>query len=103
MKQHSSDVTKTQSVQKQHIRGLPSSNRFKIFVGGLSPKTSERDLLKYFSNIGTAREAKIIRDPNRNENSKGYGFVTFSSIACVENACKLRDIIIDGRKVRVFY
>lgn len=47
----------------------------RIFVGGISPHTSEAELHELFSHYGVVTNTKIISD--RAGVSKGYGFVTF--------------------------
>merc|ERR1719281_1680637 len=52
----------------------PSKTERKIFVGGLSPATTEESLVEYFSQFGPVADAKVIRD---GEKSKGFAFVQF--------------------------
>jgi hypothetical protein len=52
----------------------PSKTDRKIFVGGLSPVTTEDSLLEYFSKYGPVADAKVIRE---GEKSKGFAFVQF--------------------------
>jgi hypothetical protein len=52
----------------------PSKTDRKIFVGGLSPVTTEESLLEYFSKYGPVADAKVIRE---GEKSKGFAFVQF--------------------------
>jgi RNA recognition motif-containing protein len=47
----------------------------KIFVGGLSPQTTEQSLAAHFSRYGEIDEVKIIMD-RQTGRSKGYGFVS---------------------------
>lgn len=49
----------------------------RVFVGGISPTTTEHDLVHLFSNYGNVTGTKIIAD--RAGVSKGYGFVTFET------------------------
>lgn len=49
----------------------------RVFVGGISPSTTEQDLLELFSQYGTVKATKVIND--RAGVSKGYGFVTFET------------------------
>ncbi|KAL0277034.1 UNVERIFIED_CONTAM: hypothetical protein PYX00_004459 [Menopon gallinae] len=55
--------------------GTPVPNR--IFVGGISPQTTESELAQLFSAYGNVKGTKIIVD--RAGVSKGYGFVTFET------------------------
>jgi hypothetical protein len=52
----------------------PSKTDRKIFVGGLSPVTTEETLVEYFSEFGSVADAKVIRE---GEKSKGFAFVQF--------------------------
>jgi hypothetical protein len=52
----------------------PADNDRKIFVGGLSPATTEISLVKYFSNFGPVEDATVVREANK---SRGFGFVQF--------------------------
>jgi hypothetical protein len=52
----------------------PADNDRKIFVGGLSPKTTEISLVEYFSDFGPVEDATVIREANK---SRGFGFVQF--------------------------
>jgi len=49
----------------------------RVFVGGISPQTTEHELVSLFSQFGSVRGAKIIMD--RGGISKGYGFITFET------------------------
>lgn len=46
----------------------------KIFVGGVSVETTDKDLWDYFANYGAVRKAYVIRDPHTNRSRK-FGFV----------------------------
>ncbi|CAJ0958306.1 unnamed protein product, partial [Mesorhabditis belari] len=74
-----------------------------IFVGGLSPETSEEDLHKAFLDCGEIRKVKIIRE--QDGTSKGFGFVEFLLMTSTEAAHSLRarDQIpeIKGRQVKI--
>jgi RNA recognition motif-containing protein len=52
----------------------PADNDRKIFVGGLSPATTEISLVKYFSSFGPVEDATVVREANK---SRGFGFVQF--------------------------
>jgi len=71
----------------------------RIFVGGISPSTTETDLSQLFSNYGNVRNSKIIFD--RGGVSKGYGFVTFET---EDEAKRLKDadnIVLRDRKLNI--
>merc|ERR1719453_1278402 len=67
------ETKETQPVEKADISD-PSKTDRKIFVGGLSPVTTEETLVEYFSEFGSVADAKVIRE---GEKSKGFAFVQF--------------------------
>ena len=72
----------------------------KLFVGGLSWDTTDSSLADAFGQYGVV-EAKVILDRDTGR-SRGFGFVTLSDAAEVQNA--IRDMDgqpVDGRRVRV--
>ena len=50
----------------------------KIFVGGLAPEVTEKDLLEYFSKFGPVKDSVVMID-RKTSRSRGFGFVTFDS------------------------
>lgn len=59
----------------------------KIFVGMISKKLDELSLRSLFCRFGLIEECSILRDPVTGQ-SRGCGFVTFSSKACALTAIK---------------
>ncbi|KDD74087.1 hypothetical protein H632_c1582p0, partial [Helicosporidium sp. ATCC 50920] len=55
----------------------------KIFVGGLSPETTEEAFKEYFTQYGTVVEAQIMQD-HMSGRSRGFGFITFAEDGCAE-------------------
>uniref|UniRef100_A0A8C6D3C8 RRM domain-containing protein n=1 Tax=Moschus moschiferus TaxID=68415 RepID=A0A8C6D3C8_MOSMO len=55
----------------------------KLFIGGLSSETTEESLRNYYKQWGKLISCEIIRDP-ASKRSRGFGFVTFSSMAEVD-------------------
>lgn len=51
--------------------------RYELYVGGLNPETTEKDLEILFNKVAQPIEINIKR--NNEGTSKGYGYVTFSS------------------------
>ncbi|KAG3289798.1 HNRNPA2B1-like, partial [Ictidomys tridecemlineatus] len=70
----------------------------KLFIGGLSFKTTEETLRNYYKQWGKVTDCVIVRDP-ASKRSRGFGFVTFSSKAEVDAAIAARPHSIDGRVV----
>ncbi|XP_055269260.1 heterogeneous nuclear ribonucleoproteins A2/B1-like [Moschus berezovskii] len=76
----------------------------KLFSGGLVPnrkryfETTEESLNNYYEQRGTLTDCVVMRDP-ASKRSRGFGFVTFSSMAEVDAAMAARPHSIDGRVV----
>ncbi|EFN53389.1 hypothetical protein CHLNCDRAFT_36600 [Chlorella variabilis] len=73
----------------------------KVFVGGLSPDTTEDQFREYFSQFGEVVEAQIMQD-HMSGRSRGFGFVTFAEDASAESvfaAGTMHDL--GGKKVEV--
>jgi len=69
----------------------------KIFVGGLDYNTVEATIEQYFGQWGPVDECTVKRFPDGK--SRGFGFVTFSSLAAMENCFENQPHTIDGKKV----
>merc|ERR1712154_84669 len=67
-------------------KGIDSTH-LKIFVGGLSPNHTSKDLYDMFSAYGVIRESVVIPDRFR-VRSRCYGFVTFKCEESVSSAFK---------------
>jgi len=70
----------------------------KLFIGGLSYETKDDTLKGYFSKWGTIVDSVVMRDSHTRK-SRGFGFVTYSEPAMVDEVQKARPHIIDGREV----
>ncbi|XP_073437484.1 heterogeneous nuclear ribonucleoproteins A2/B1 [Dendrobates tinctorius] len=70
----------------------------KLFIGGLSFETTEDSLRKYYEQWGKLTDCVVMRDP-ASKRSRGFGFVTFSSMNEVDDAMSSRPHSIDGRVV----
>uniref|UniRef100_A0A3B4YNK3 Heteroous nuclear ribonucleoprotein A3 n=1 Tax=Seriola lalandi dorsalis TaxID=1841481 RepID=A0A3B4YNK3_SERLL len=70
----------------------------KLFIGGLSFETTEESLRAHFEQWGTLTDCVVMRDPN-SKRSRGFGFVTYSSVVEVDDAMKARPHKVDGRVV----
>lgn len=65
------------SKQKAKIKSVDEKAK-KLFIGGLSLDTTEKDLTDYFSKFGEIYKTYLIYDKNNNT-SRGFGFVEFKS------------------------
>ena len=70
----------------------------KLFIGGLNFETTEESLRNYYKQWGKRTDCVVMRDP-ASKRSRGFGFVTFSSMAEVDAAMAARPHSIDGRVV----
>ncbi|XP_005995671.1 heterogeneous nuclear ribonucleoprotein A1a isoform X1 [Latimeria chalumnae] len=70
----------------------------KLFIGGLSFETSDDSLRAHFEQWGTLTDCVVMRDPCTRR-SRGFGFVTYSSVEEVDNAMEARPHKVDGRVV----
>jgi RNA recognition motif-containing protein len=67
----------------------------KLFVHQLAYTTTSADLEKFYGQFGRIKEAVVLVD--KNGNSKGYGFVTFSTADEAMAAATIHKRKIDGR------
>ncbi|KAI4894002.1 hypothetical protein NFI96_017426, partial [Prochilodus magdalenae] len=70
----------------------------KLFIGGLSFETTDESLRAHFEQWGTLTDCVVMRDSNT-KRSRGFGFVTYSSVEEVDAAMKARPHKVDGRAV----
>ncbi|KAM9342864.1 heterogeneous nuclear ribonucleoproteins A2/B1-like isoform 2-T2 [Pholidichthys leucotaenia] len=70
----------------------------KLFIGGLSFESTEESLRAHFEQWGALTDCVVMRDPN-SKRSRGFGFVTYSSVREVDEAMKARPHKVDGRVV----
>uniref|UniRef100_A0A671KI90 Heterogeneous nuclear ribonucleoprotein A1a n=1 Tax=Sinocyclocheilus anshuiensis TaxID=1608454 RepID=A0A671KI90_9TELE len=70
----------------------------KLFIGGLSFETTDESLRAHFEQWGALTDCVVMRDPNT-KRSRGFGFVTYSSVNEVDAAMDARPHKVDGRAV----
>lgn len=71
----------------------------KLFIGGLTPTTTQDHLVQYFSQFGTLTDAVVMIDPAGHP--RGFGFVTYEDATQAEMACGFGQHSIDGKVVDV--
>jgi RNA recognition motif-containing protein len=59
-------------------------------VGGLPHNLSDEEFRQYFIQYGEIEDCAILKD-KRTGKPRGFGFVTYKSIACVEHVMSLKD------------
>lgn len=73
----------------------------KLYIGNLSYDATESDLSELFKGVGTVKTAEIVSH-KYNEKSKGFGFVTMTTIDEAKRAVlELHDKEFMGRKLVV--
>ncbi|XP_072552417.1 heterogeneous nuclear ribonucleoprotein A1b [Salminus brasiliensis] len=70
----------------------------KLFIGGLSFETTDDSLRAYFEQWGALTDCVVMKDPG-SKRSRGFGFVTYSSVEEVDAAMSARPHKVDGRLV----
>jgi nucleolin len=74
----------------------------KVYVSNLNWRTSNEDLQQLFSPFGKVVEAYIVMDRENPNRSRGFGFVTFSSMAEADKAvASLDQKVYLGRTIKV--
>ncbi|XP_038894519.1 serine/arginine-rich splicing factor SR45a isoform X2 [Benincasa hispida] len=72
-----------------------------LYVTGLSPRITRRELEKHFSAEGTVLDVHLVTDPLTRE-SRGFGFITMSSNDEADNCIKyLNRSVLEGRIITV--
>jgi RNA recognition motif-containing protein len=73
----------------------------KLYIGNLSYDATESDLLELFNGVGLVKNAEVVTH-KYNEKSKGFGFVTMTTIDEAKRAVvELHDKEFMGRKLVV--
>ncbi|KAG1672389.1 Protein alan shepard [Nymphon striatum] len=79
--------TGSQSSSSNSERSGEQLSRTNLYIRGLRPGTTDKDLVNLCHQYGTIISTKAILDKNTNK-CKGYGFVDFESPVAAENAVK---------------
>jgi RNA recognition motif-containing protein len=72
----------------------PYSN--KLFIGGLSPQTTQESLHSHFSILGNVKDCVLMVDRNSGR-SRCFGFVTMEDPSLIDQILS-QDQLVDGRK-----
>ncbi|KAG9443759.1 hypothetical protein H6P81_015099 [Aristolochia fimbriata] len=72
-----------------------------LYVTGLSPRITKKDLEKHFSSEGTVSDVHLVVDPWTRE-SRGFGFVTMETVKEADRCIKyLNRSVLEGRVITV--
>ncbi|KAL5788775.1 hypothetical protein ACOSP7_005724 [Xanthoceras sorbifolium] len=72
-----------------------------LYVTGLSPRVTKRELEKHFSTEGKVIDIHLVVDPRTRE-SRGFGFVTMSTVEEADRSIKNLDrSVLEGRVITV--
>nr|XP_017235608.1 PREDICTED: serine/arginine-rich splicing factor SR45a-like isoform X2 [Daucus carota subsp. sativus] len=89
--------TRSRSYDSSEVEN-PGNN---LYVTGLSPRVTKRDIEKHFSTEGKVEDVHLVVDPWSRE-SRGFGFVTMSSVEEAERCIKYLDrSVLEGRVIMV--
>ncbi|CAK8683153.1 heterogeneous nuclear ribonucleoprotein A1-like [Clavelina lepadiformis] len=72
----------------------------KLFVGGLSFEATDASMEEYFSQYGKVVDCVAIKDPNGSK-PRGFGFVTYESVAQADECMNARPHYLHNRQVDV--
>ncbi|RXG72265.1 RNA-binding protein squid [Armadillidium vulgare] len=70
----------------------------KLFVGGLSWETTEKELREYFTKYGEIESINVKTDPNTGR-SRGFAFIVFNVAEAIDKIIEVSEHTINGKKV----
>lgn len=70
----------------------------KLFVGGLSWETSDKELRDHFGTFGEIESVNVKTDPNTGR-SRGFAFIVFKSADAIEKVVNAGDHVINNKKI----
>ncbi|CAF0791915.1 unnamed protein product [Adineta steineri] len=76
---------------------IHSEQHRKLFIGGLSFKTTDETLKEYVTKFGEVSDSLVMKD--QNGQSRCFGFVTFTDPQVIDEFMKQRPHILDGRQI----
>ncbi|XP_075218867.1 RNA-binding protein squid-like [Lycorma delicatula] len=79
--------------------GIPGKDDDKkLFVGGLSRQTTDKELKEYFGKFGDIESVTVKVDPYTGQ-SRGFAFIVFSDAQTIDKLLSVGDHFINKRKV----
>ncbi|XP_016455539.1 uncharacterized protein LOC107779600 [Nicotiana tabacum] len=102
---YSRSVSRSKYLSRSRSRSCDSSDienpGNNLYVTGLSTRVKERDVEKHFSAEGKVEDVHLVVDPWTRE-SRGFGFVTMSSVEEADRCIKyLNRSVLEGRVITV--
>ncbi|KAK9879174.1 hypothetical protein WA026_004024 [Henosepilachna vigintioctopunctata] len=111
----SQDVSADQSFQQDQVNGQNGSGDApladsgsadapgrdddrKLFVGGLSWETSDKELRDHFGQYGEIESINVKTDPNTGR-SRGFAFIVYKSADSIDKVSAAGDHVINNKKV----
>lgn len=89
-----------QSHQQQATAGIPGKDdERKLFVGGLSRSTTDKELHEHFSKFGEIESISVKVDPHTGV-SRGFAFMVFANPKTIDKLLASGEHYINKRKVR---
>ncbi|XP_055622517.1 RNA-binding protein squid isoform X3 [Toxorhynchites rutilus septentrionalis] len=70
----------------------------KLFVGGLSWETSDKELKEHFGQYGEIESINVKTDPNTGR-SRGFAFIVYKSAESIDKVVAAGDHVINNKKV----
>ena len=96
-KESMTDEMKRLKKQKE-MDALYQREERKLFLGGLSLETVEKDLRKHFTQFGQLVDVQVMRDKSTGT-SRGFAFVTFACSFMAEAAVEHEEHILNEVKI----
>jgi len=97
--EQSKETVETKKIKKdEKLMSMYMREERKLFLGGLTEDTTEKDLKTIFKEFGTIIDCKVMRD-NDSGLSRGFGFVTFACSFMTEAALDKSPFDINGAKI----
>ena len=72
----------------------------KIYIGNLNYQLETPDLQQAFAQYGEITDSVVIKDKDSGC-SRGFGFVTFTTLDAAKSALEMNGAELGGRKIRV--
>jgi len=84
--------------QKTEKKDLQAECFRKAFIGSLNYTTTEETMREHFSKFGEITDCVIMKE-TKSGKSRGFGFVTYVNMDCVDTMMKARPHKLDGREL----